>query len=72
MHKFIDNIVAFSLKNKFFIFLLYSNSRDSRSCLFQTYSDRRFSGRDKYESHNYYSMGGTQRGRSGEVYHNSH
>lgn len=34
MHKFIDNIVAFSLKNKFFYFLLYSDCRYSRSCFF--------------------------------------
>lgn len=31
MHKFIDNIVAFSLKNKFFYLFLYHDSRYRRN-----------------------------------------
>ncbi len=34
MHKFIDNIVAFSLKNKILYFLLYSDCRYSRELCF--------------------------------------
>lgn len=58
MHKFIDNIVAFSLKNKFLYILLYGDCRYSRSRLIQTYADRCLSGCNEYKSDDHHAMGG--------------
>ena len=46
MHKFIDNIVAFSLKNKFFIFFC------------TVIADRCLSGCNEYKSDDHHAMGG--------------
>lgn len=58
MHKFIDNIVAFSLKNKFFIFFCTVIAVYSRSRLIQTYADRCLSGCNEYKSDDHHAMGG--------------
>ena len=49
MHKFIDNIVAFSLKNKFFYIFQYHDSGHCRGDIFQTYTCRCFSRCDEHE-----------------------
>ena len=64
MHKFIDNIVAFSLKNKFFVFFC-------RCGFIQTHSDRCISRCDEYESDHHYPVAGTQCRRGREVYYDS-
>ena len=40
MHKFIDNIVAFSLKNKFFIFFCTEENGYSFDHSFRTFCDQ--------------------------------
>lgn len=69
MHKFIDNIVAFSLKNKIFYIFLYHDSGHCRGDIFQTYTCRCFSRCDEHESDHNHPVAGEKCGRGGEIHH---
>ena len=73
MHKFIDNIVAFSLKNKFFIFFCTTVAgRDSGDCVIQAYAHRCVPGRDQYQGDGDYPMAGAECRGGGEIHHDSY
>lgn len=69
MHTFIDNIITFSLRNKFFIFFLYHDRRNRRYHQLYPYADRCVSGCDEYEGDDYHPMAGQERRGDREVYH---
>ena len=63
MHTFIDRIITFSLRNKFFIFFLTVGGQ------FPAYACRRFSRCDEHKGDDHYPMAGTERGGDREVHH---
>ena len=68
MHKFIDNIVAFSLKNKFFVFFCTVIAIIAGVVSFRHTPIARC---DEYESDHHYPVAGTQCRRGREVYYDS-
>ena len=68
MHKFIDNIVAFSLKNKFFIFSVPQISGHCRAISFKHTPVDAFSRCDEHESDHNHPVAGEKCGRGGEIH----
>ena len=69
MHTFIDNIITFSLRNKFFIFFCTTITVIAGITSF-IHTPIDVSGCDEYEGDDYHPMAGQERRGDREVYHN--
>ena len=66
MHSFIDQIITFSLKNKFFIFFCTAIAIIIGCACFK---ETPISRRDQYEGHDYHAMARTQRRGGREIHY---
>ena len=69
MHTFIDRIITFSLRNKFFIFFLTVIAVIAGAVSFLHTPVDAFPACDEHEGDDHYPMAGTERGGDREVHH---